>query len=149
MNHEASHSHRFTHVVTLRCDATSPPSLTSFTISLFPRSPPLSVLEHLRSDALLPSPPSALPCTPTTALTAVSCQRGQILTCSVGRLLPGLAPHFPPSLPPSLNADYVQQSSLLSNQRTPQKSHSLVMTLLFSEHVGFGWLYLLPVESPA
>lgn len=50
---------------------------------------------------------------------------------------------LPPPPLPSLNGDYVQQSSLLSNQRISQKSHSLVMTLLFSEHVEFGWLYHL------
>lgn len=43
-----------------------------------------------------------------------------------------------PPCHPSLNGDYVQQSSLLSNQRIPQKSHSLVMTPLFTEHVGGG-----------
>lgn len=133
-------SHRSTHVAALRCDAT--PTCASPS----PNSQFLSPSEktHLHSDPQCPPPTHLSPAlpssTPTTALTAVSCQQGQILTCSASRIRAPTPPPLPPPLQPSLNGDYVQQSSLLSNQRIPQKRHLLVMTLLFSEHAGFGWL---------
>lgn len=61
-----------------------------------------------------------------------------ILTCLEGQLLPGLELHFPPLLR-SLNCNCVQQSSLLSNQRMPQMSHSLVVTLIIRN----GWWALV------
>lgn len=73
-----------------------------------------------------------------TALSAISFQLRQILTCLAAPTSARLETHSPPQPPnhqPSLNGDYVQQSSLLSTQRISEKSHSLVMTPLFSEHV--------------
>lgn len=143
----ASHSHPFTHGVTLTCDARqrriTPLLILHFSFSSASKGP-----KHLQSDAPSHHPPPttlllllpAPPCNPTTALTAISCRLEQILACSVARPLPGLEPHFPP--PPSLNGNFVQQSLLLSNQRIPQKSHLLVITLLLNEHVGFSWLHL-------
>lgn len=142
MNHEASHSRRFTHVAALRCDAThiaviSP--LTSFTIS-----------EKTSASAFRCLPPPFSPSTPPCA----NNNRSNCNLLSAGTnidLFGGPTPaRMRAPLPPSrccrchpLNGDYVQQSSLLSNQRMPQKSHSLVMTLLFREHAWFGWLCLL------
>lgn len=140
MNHEASRSRHFTHVAALRCAAIhiaviSP--LTSFTISektsasAF-RRPPLS--------------PSTPPCANNNRSNCNLLSAGTNIDLFGGPTPARMRAPLPPLplLPlPSLNGDYVQQSSLLSNQRMPQKSHSLVMTLLFKEHAGFGWLYLL------
>lgn len=113
MNSAASHSCFFTHVLALRCEA------RQTHVASTPCAQFLQARSHRAgASAVRHRPPNstsssaAPPRTPTTALTAISCQRGQILTCSVARLLPGLGP--PPPAPTRISKRWLCPTELIT-----------------------------------
>lgn len=113
---------------------------------------PAHLIHYFREDfcICIQTPPSLRPPHPaptTTALTATSCQQGQILTCSVARLLPGWEPHFPPpAAATAISKRWLCPTELITVKSKDASEESLIGNDPIIQGTCRVWLALPPVD---